>query len=69
MLLFCIESWRSNIYLRKYDNNNGNKKKELKVIGDVGARNTGTTITFKPNDKYFESDQIKIKELKRPIIN
>ena len=47
--------------------NNGNKKKELKVIGDVGARNTGTTITFKPNDKYFESDQIKIKELKHVL--
>ena len=47
--------------------NYGNKKKELKVIGDVGARNTGTTITFKPNDKYFESDQIKIKELKHVL--
>ncbi|MFL2735127.1 MAG: DNA topoisomerase IV subunit B [Gammaproteobacteria bacterium] len=47
--------------------NNGNKKKELKVIGDVGTRNTGTTITFKPNDKYFESDQIKIKELKHVL--
>ena len=47
--------------------NNGNKKKELKVIGEVGARNTGTTITFKPNDKYFESDQIKIKELKHVL--
>ena len=47
--------------------NNGNKKKELKVIGDVGARNTGTTITFKPNEKYFESDQIKIKELKHVL--
>ena len=47
--------------------NNGNKKKELKIIGDVGARNTGTTITFKPNDKYFESDQIKIKELKHVL--
>ncbi len=47
--------------------NNGNKKKDLKVIGDVGARNTGTTITFKPNDKYFESDQIKIKELKHVL--
>ena len=47
--------------------NNGNKKKELKVVGDVGARNTGTSITFKPNDKYFESNQIKIKELKHVL--
>jgi len=43
---------------------NGDKKNELKVIGEVGIRNTGTTIKFKPNPKYFESDQIKVKELK-----
>ena len=43
---------------------NGDKKNELKVIGEVGIRNTGTTIKFKPNPKYFESDQIKLKELK-----
>ena len=44
--------------------NNGDKKNELKVVGEVGIRNTGTTIKFKPNPKYFESDQIKFKELK-----
>jgi topoisomerase-4 subunit B len=44
--------------------NNGHKKNELKVVGEVGIRNTGTTIKFKPNPKYFESDQIKVKELK-----
>tara|TARA_B100001287_G_scaffold161079_1_gene135451 strand:- start:2505 stop:4397 length:1893 start_codon:yes stop_codon:yes gene_type:complete len=44
--------------------NNGDKKKDLKVVGEVGARNTGTSITFKPNVKYFESDEIKIKDLK-----
>ena len=43
---------------------NGDKKNELKVVGEVGIRNTGTTIKFKPNPKYFESDQIKVKELK-----
>ena len=43
---------------------NGNKKNELKVVGEVGMRNSGTTIKFKPNPKYFESDQIKLKELK-----
>ena len=43
---------------------NGNKKSELKVVGDVGVRNSGTTIKFKPNSKYFESDQINLKELK-----
>ena len=43
---------------------NGDKKSELKVIGDVGLRNSGTTIRFKPNVKYFESDQINLKDLK-----
>ena len=43
---------------------NGDKKSELKVVGDVGVRNSGTTIKFKPNSKYFETDQINLKELK-----
>ena len=43
---------------------NGDKKNELKVVGDVGLRNTGTSIKFKPNPEYFESDKIKTNELK-----
>ena len=43
---------------------NGDKQNELKVVGEVGARNSGTTIKFKPNTKYFESEEIKVKELK-----
>ena len=43
---------------------NGDKQNELKVVGEVGARNSGTMIKFKPNSKYFESDEIKVKELK-----
>ena len=43
---------------------NGDKKNELKVVGDVGLRNTGTSIKFKPNPDYFESDKIKTNELK-----
>jgi len=43
---------------------NGDKQNELKVVGEVGARNSGTTIKFKPNSKYFESEEIKVKELK-----
>ena len=43
---------------------NGDKQNELKVVGEVGARNSGTTIKFKPNSKYFESEDIKVKELK-----
>ena len=44
--------------------NNGNKKSDLKVVGDVGIRNTGTKIQFKPNAKYFESIDVDNKQLK-----
>ena len=46
------------------DFNDGNKKNELKVISDVGPRNTGTKIQFKPNAKYFESIDVDNKQLK-----
>ena len=42
----------------------GHKKTELKIVGDVGLRNSGTKIQFKPNAKYFESIDINIKQLK-----
>ena len=44
--------------------NNGNKKSDLKVVSDVGIRNTGTKIQFKPNAKYFESIDVNNKQLK-----
>ena len=44
--------------------NNGNKKSDLKTTGDVGPRNTGTKIQFKPNAKYFETIEINNKQLK-----
>jgi len=44
--------------------NNGNKKSDLKIVGDVGIRNTGTKIQFKPNVKYFESIDVNNKQLK-----
>ena len=43
---------------------NGNKKSDLRVVGDVGIRNTGTKIQFKPNAKYFESIDVNNKQLK-----
>tara|TARA_Y100000591_G_scaffold327396_1_gene351777 strand:+ start:3539 stop:5431 length:1893 start_codon:yes stop_codon:yes gene_type:complete len=42
----------------------GHKKTELKIVGDVGLRNSGTKIQFKPNAKYFESIDINVKQLK-----
>ena len=43
---------------------NGEKVSELKEVGDVGIRNTGTSITFKPNPEYFENIEVQIKILK-----
>ena len=46
------------------DFSNGNKISELKKIRDVGLRNTGTSITFKPNPEYFEDINVQVKTLK-----
>ena len=43
---------------------NGHKVSELKEVGEVGIRNTGTSITFKPNPVYFENIEVQIKALK-----
>ena len=43
---------------------NGDKISELKEVGEVGLRNTGTSITFKPNPEYFENIEVQIKTLK-----
>jgi topoisomerase IV subunit B len=41
----------------------GEKTTNLKVIDKVGLRNTGTTVKFTPNSKYFDSDNISIPRL------
>ena len=46
------------------DFSNGDKVNELKKIGEVGLRNTGTSITFKPNPEYFEDINVQVKRLK-----
>ena len=42
----------------------GEKEKDLKAVGDVGATNSGTTIRFYPDSKYFETLEINKKSLK-----
>ena len=42
----------------------GKKKAELKKIGDVGKRNTGTTIRFWPDETFFDSTKFSIPRLK-----
>lgn len=41
----------------------GNKSSKLEVVGSVGQRNTGTTIRFWPDGKYFESDKFSVSKL------
>jgi topoisomerase-4 subunit B len=42
----------------------GKKKQELKIIGQVGKRNTGTTIRFWPDEKFFDTPKINVPRLK-----
>ena len=44
--------------------NNGDKASELVEVGEVGLTNSGTTIKFKPNPKYFETNEVQVKQLK-----
>ncbi len=53
------------VYAMKFKG--GNKASELKVVGKVGQRNTGTTVTFLPDEKYFDSVKISIPKLKHVL--
>ncbi|MBS24748.1 MAG: DNA topoisomerase IV subunit B [Gammaproteobacteria bacterium] len=55
----------SKVYGMKFKG--GNKSSELKVIGKVGKRNTGTKVTFMPDEKYFDSVKISIPKLKHVL--
>ncbi len=46
---------------------NGEKQAELKVVGKVGQRNTGTTIRFHPDASYFDSARFQVPRLKRTL--
>ncbi len=46
---------------------NGEKASELKVVGTVGQRNTGTRVRFWPDPKYFDSAKISYKQLTPPV--
>lgn len=55
----------SKVYSMKFKG--GEKASELKVTGKVGKRNTGTTVTFVPDEKYFDSIKISIQKLKHVL--
>ena len=45
----------------------GGKTSNLKETGTVGQRNTGTAVTFWPNEKYFDSNKVSIPKLKHVL--
>ncbi len=45
----------------------GDKTHELDVIGDVGKRNTGTTVRFWPDKNYFDSIKFSVPRLKHAL--
>jgi topoisomerase IV subunit B len=45
----------------------GRVSSKLEVVGTVGTRNTGTTVRFWPDPKFFDSDRFAVPELKRVL--
>ena len=46
---------------------NGDPKTELEQVGTVAKRQTGTTIRFWPNPKYFDSPKFSVSRLKHVL--
>ncbi len=45
----------------------GFKASELEVVGSVGKRNTGTSVQFWPDPKYFDSPKFSVSRLKHVL--
>ncbi len=45
----------------------GKKRGKLDVVGKVGKANTGTTIRFWPDPKYFDSAKISVPKIKHAL--
>ncbi|HKT72856.1 MAG TPA: DNA topoisomerase IV subunit B [Steroidobacteraceae bacterium] len=45
----------------------GKVASKLEVIGTVGQRNTGTTVRFWPDPKFFDSDKFSVPQLKHTL--
>ncbi len=47
--------------------NGGRLTEKLQAVGKVGARNTGTSVRFWPDPKYFDTDKISVTKLKHVL--
>jgi topoisomerase IV subunit B len=45
----------------------GKRKSDLKVVGSVGKRNTGTTVRFWPDPKFFDTPKYSIPRMKHAM--
>jgi topoisomerase-4 subunit B len=45
----------------------GQVSSKLEVIGNVGQRNTGTTVHFWPDPKFFDTDRFSVPDLRRVL--
>ena len=46
---------------------NGERASKLEVVGTVGQRNTGTTLRFWPDSKFFDSPKFSVPRLKHVL--
>ena len=51
----------------RMDFRNGDRVTELKVVGSVAKKQTGTTLRFWPDAKYFDSPKISLLKLKHVL--
>ncbi len=54
-----------NLYQMEF--RNGDKASELTIIGAAGKRETGTSVRFIPDAKYFDSPNISVPKLKHVL--
>ena len=45
----------------------GKISSKLEVVGNVGQRNTGTTVRFWPDPKFFDSDKFSVPQLQHTL--
>jgi topoisomerase-4 subunit B len=45
----------------------GNRDEKLKVIGESGPRETGTTVRFWPDPKYFDSEKVSVSRIQHVL--
>ncbi len=53
------------IYQMEFEN--GDRKSKLKTIGTAEKRQTGTSIRFWPNEKYFDTSKFAVAKLKHTL--